>query len=109
MEPKKNPRLDLSRKTGLFLNIGMAISLLFVILAFEWKTYHDVGIVGCLNNEEVIDDIFQFPFTTEPPPPPPKVKVPEVIEVSNEKDIDDLETLIDVEVVEDDELDAIII
>jgi len=28
MEPKKNPKIDLSRKTGMFLNIGMAASCL---------------------------------------------------------------------------------
>ena len=39
METKKNPNADLDKKSGLFLNIGLCVSLLLVITAFEWRFY----------------------------------------------------------------------
>ena len=42
MELKKNPQADLSKKSGLFLSIGLVVSLLVVITAFEWKFYDEL-------------------------------------------------------------------
>ena len=42
MEPKKNPKVDLEKKRGLFMQIGLAISLLIVLGAFEYRTYEKV-------------------------------------------------------------------
>jgi hypothetical protein len=39
MKPKKNPKVDLEKKRGFFLQIGLALSLLFVLGAFEYKTH----------------------------------------------------------------------
>jgi len=39
MEIKKNPRVDLERKKRLFFEIGLAISLLLTLGAFEYKKY----------------------------------------------------------------------
>jgi protein TonB len=39
METKKNPRVDLERKKRLFFEIGLAISLLLTLGAFEYKKY----------------------------------------------------------------------
>ena len=39
MEPKKNPKVDLEKKRGLFMQIGLVISLLIVLGAFEYRTY----------------------------------------------------------------------
>ena len=36
---KKNPKYDLEKKRGYFIQIGLLLSLLFVIIAFEWKSY----------------------------------------------------------------------
>ena len=38
MELKKNPKVDLSRKRGLFFNISLAFVLFLVNTAFEWRT-----------------------------------------------------------------------
>src|SRR5688500_12043 len=38
MEPKKNPTYDIHRKRGMLLNVGLIVSLILVITAFEWKT-----------------------------------------------------------------------
>ena len=41
VENKKNPKADLQKTTGLFFNVGLVISLLVVIFAFEKKVYDD--------------------------------------------------------------------
>ena len=38
MEPKKNPTYDIHRKRGMLLNVGLIVSLILIIAAFEWKT-----------------------------------------------------------------------
>ena len=42
MDPKKNPEKDLEKKRGLFLQIGLIISLLIVLVTFEYRTYEKV-------------------------------------------------------------------
>lgn len=37
MEPKKNPKYDIHRKRGVLLNVGLIVSLILVITAFNWK------------------------------------------------------------------------
>ena len=54
MEIKKNPEADLERRSGLFLNIGLCISLILVIAAFEWRSY-DRGAAMDLGS---IDDVY---------------------------------------------------
>ena len=39
MDAKKNPEVNLERKKGLFLQIGLVVSLLLVLVAFEYKSY----------------------------------------------------------------------
>ena len=39
MQPKKNPKFDLERKRGLYLQLGFIIALLLVFIAFEYKSY----------------------------------------------------------------------
>ena len=43
MESKKNPEVNLERKRGLFLQIGLVVSLLLVLVAFEYKSYEKVA------------------------------------------------------------------
>ncbi len=89
MEAKKNPKLDLSKKSGMFLNIGMALSLFMVIVAFEWRTYDDLGLLDLGSVEDDFDDIIDIPPTEQPPPPPPKVPEPEIVEVPDEEEIEE--------------------
>lgn len=102
MEPKKNPKIDLSRKSGMLLNIGMALSLFFVIVAFEWRSYDDAGLVDLGTVDDDFEDILDIPPTEQPPPPPPKVQIPEIIEVPDEEEIEEeIEVELDVEVTEE--------
>lgn len=109
MEPKKHPNVDLTRKSGLFMNIGFTVSLLLVILAFEWRTYDDSGLVDLGQVQDDFEDIMEIPPTEQPPPPPPKIQLPEIIEVPDEEEIEeDIEVELDVEVTEETVIEDII-
>ena len=99
IESKKNPKADLSRTTGLFLNIGLVISLLLAISAFEYKFYDDQSVVSLGTTNEQFEDLMDIPQTEQPPPPPPKIQQPEIIEVPDEEEIkEDINVDLDVEV-----------
>lgn len=102
MELKKNPKYDLTKQAGMLLNLGLTVSLLMVIVAFEWRSYDDSGLVDLGQVEDDFEDIMDIPPTEQPPPPPPKVQLPEIIEVPDEEEIEDeIEVELDVEVTEE--------
>ena len=72
MELKKNPKYDLSRQSGWMLNLGLTLSLLSVIVAFEWRSYDDSGLLDLGQVNDDFEDIMEIPPTEQPPPPPPK-------------------------------------
>lgn len=109
MEPKKNPKADLQKRSGLFMNIGFTVSLLLVIAAFEWRTYDDSGLVDLGQVEDDFEDIMEIPPTEQPPPPPPKIQLPEIIEVPDEEEIEEeIEVELDVEVTEETVIEDIV-
>lgn len=109
MEPKKNPKKDLARQSGMFLNIGMAASLLIVIVAFEWRSYDESALLDLGQVEDDFEDILEIPPTEQPPPPPPKVQVPEIVEVPDEEEIEEeIEVELDVEVTEETVVEEIV-
>ncbi len=109
MEPKKNPKSDLAKKSSLFLNIGLCCSLLLTIVAFEWRSYDDVGLIDLGSLEDDFEEILDIPQTDQPPPPPPKIKQPEIIEVQDDEEIEEeIEIELDVEVTEETVVDEII-
>ena len=102
MELKKNPKNDLSRMSGLFLNIGLSVSLLLVIVAFEWRTYDNSGLLDLGMVQDDFEDLMEIPPTEQPPPPPPKIQLPEIIEVPDEEEIEEeIEVELDLEVTEE--------
>ncbi|GAG54276.1 unnamed protein product [marine sediment metagenome] len=87
VEIKKNPKKDLNRTTGLFLNIGLVLSLLLVIWAFEFKLHDDGSLVNLNAGVEDFEDLMDIPLTEQPPPPKPKKIQPQIIEVPDEEEI----------------------
>ncbi|GAB3654995.1 energy transducer TonB [Echinicola sediminis] len=87
MEAKKTPKADLSRKYGLFLNIGLLISLSLVLAAFEFKSYSTIVPKDLEKDTNDFPDILDIPVTVQKLPPPPKIEQPEVEEVPNEEEI----------------------
>ena len=70
VELKKNPKKDLTKTTGLFLNVGLVISILIIIWAFEIKVYDGGSQVDLGVNAEHFEDLMDIPQTKQPPPPP---------------------------------------
>lgn len=109
MEAKKNPNADVFKKSGLFLNIGLVITLLGVITAFEWKFYDDGALMDLGEVTDQFEDVMEIPPTEQPPPPPPKIQQPEIIEVPDEEEIEEeIEVDLDVEITEETVVEEIV-
>lgn len=83
MELKKNPKADLEKRRGLYLEIGLVVILAATLVAFEVKSYDSEEETAF--QREVIDEpeevIIQTDVVEPPPPPPPEV--PEVTTLIN--------------------------
>jgi protein TonB len=83
MEVKKNPNIDVSRRSLLFFQLGMILMLFITWRAIENKTYDkdnlDSGMVDVA--DDLDEDVPITDLTTPPPPPPPPPAAPEEIEV----------------------------
>jgi protein TonB len=98
MEQKKNPEISLEKKKGLFFQIGLVVTLIIVLGAFEWKSYEKVDYnLGQLNLDDLEEEI--IPITKQeikPPPPPPPPEVIEIVEdeveIEDELEIEDTES-----------------
>ena len=98
MERKKNTNVDIYRKRDLFLSISLVISLLIVIVGFEWKTYNSGELVELSAINDDFDELLEIPPTIQPPPKPPKIQQPEIIEIPDEEEIEqEIEVNIDIE------------
>ncbi len=72
MEIKKSPKADLENKRGLFLEIGLAVSLLVVILAFNWSQKEKVYVK--MDDTFVVEEVETIINTTQEQKPPTPVK-----------------------------------
>ena len=72
MEIKKSPKADLQNKRGLLLEIGLAVSLAVVIIAFAWTPKeHRIEKVD-LNYAPIDEEMTEIPRQEQKPPEPPK-------------------------------------
>lgn len=109
MELKKNPKADVTRYSALFFNIGLVISMLVVITAFEWKFYDKQSIVDLSAPDIEFEDIMDIPVTEQPPPPPKTVFQPQVVEVPDDEVItEELEFDLDIEATEQTVIEEIV-
>ena len=112
MQPKKNPKVDLNKNSGLYFAIGLALVLFIIWRGIEWKSYDKSAyLYESLN--VIDDDDEEIPITEQikTPPPPPPPPAPEVIEVvEDEEEIEetviestetDQEEIVEVEVLEE--------
>lgn len=94
MELKKNPKLDYQKKYVLFFNIGLVLSLLFVISAFEWKVENSYSRVD-LMDDPYGEEIAIIQITHINPPPKPKIKQITLIEIDDDKEVEEIEISFD--------------
>lgn len=101
MEPKKTEKADLENKSFLFFNVGLVIALLLSITAFTYRVYDDTTAKDLSKNSANNEEILEVPPTQQLPPPPPKIQQPQIIEVPDEKKIEEeIEINMDTEVTE---------
>ena len=118
MEPKKNPKADVSRNGSVYFAVGLALMLFVTYSTINYKTYDKEAIdIGMVNMDELDDE--EIPITEQiqtPPPPPPPPAAPEVIEiVEDEEEIeetviestetDESEEIVEIEEVEVEEVE----
>ena len=109
MEPKKSPDANLIDKQGMYLAIGLIVSLTLVITAFEWRFYDDGSLADLGQVTDDFEEMLDIPPTEQPPPPPPKIQQPEIIEVPDEEEIEDeIEVNLDVEITEESAIEQIV-
>jgi protein TonB len=88
MELKKDPKADLTRKSGFFFSIALLITMSLVLFAFEFKQ-REVPIEEIVQRNTDVFDNIDVPITTITPPPPPAVVAPVIIPVSDEEEIEE--------------------
>lgn len=110
METKKTPRADLGRKQGLFLVLGLLISLGATLTAFEWKTYDTGDLMNLGSLVDDFDNLVEIPPTIQEPPKPPVIQQPKLIEIPDDEDIiDEVDVVIDVDITEEQIIEDLII
>lgn len=91
----------------LFFHIGMAISLMMVIVAINWKSYEHGALVDLGQIQPDMNEIIEIPISKQPPPPPPKTEIFKIEEVKDSEMVEELEISLDVEVTVDEAVEQI--
>lgn len=102
MELKKNEKVNLEKRKGVFFQLGLVITLSLILIGFEWtssglsKNQFDIG-EGDVIDEEIIPVTRQEKPEPKTLPKPPKVtEVLTIVEndvfIENELILDDLES-----------------
>jgi len=109
MVEKKSEKADLTKRAGFYSSIGLFLSLLLVVTAFEWRFYDDGALADLGQVTDDFEEMLDIPQTEQPPPPPPKIQQPEIIEIPDEEEIEEeIEVNLDVEITEDDVIEEIV-
>jgi len=74
MEAKKTPSADLTKKSGMFLNLGLLISVGLVLFAFEYKSFDDRNLKHLGQVADDFEELLDIPITEQPQPPPTPVE-----------------------------------
>lgn len=95
MEAKKNIKMKVDRNSDLYFVMGIAVALLLVLVALQWKTYpgEDQWATAHLDPDLLLEVEPPITRLTRPEPPKPVLAAPPVIEVVVD-DTDIVETLI---------------
>lgn len=110
MELKKNPKLELSRYSTLFFNIGLMISIGFVVLVFEWEIPETTSRVDLQTSTQLFEEIIDVPITNQVTTPPPKIQQPTIIEVPDDEEIvESIEIDLDIDITDEAVVEALVI
>jgi protein TonB len=85
MELKKTSKMDLQNKKTLFLEIGLGLSLLIVLVAFNLSTRERSSSLLIAGHQEIIEEEERVPITQEEQPRPsaiPRIpQIPDMIDI----------------------------
>ncbi|MHA7130763.1 energy transducer TonB [Algoriphagus namhaensis] len=110
MEAKKTPKADLKNKSGMFLNLGLAVAVGAALVAFEWKSFDDGSLKDLGQVTDNFEELLDIPITEQPPPPPPPVEQPIIQEIPDEVEIEEkIEVNFDVDVQEETVIEEVVI
>jgi len=110
MEAKKTEKADLEKKSSFFFSIGLVVTMVLVIMAFENKQYDETlaELVG--KNTNTFEEMIEVPPTDVPPPPPPQIQAPVIIEVPDEEKIEEeIDVKFDVEASEETKIQEVVV
>lgn len=108
LQIKKERKVKAESIRPLLLNLGMAISLILVTVAVNWKTYHDGELVDLGTIEADVSEVIDIPISKQPPPPPPKQEIFRIEEVKDTEIVEELEISLDVEVTVDEAVEEVV-
>ncbi|MDR1897780.1 MAG: energy transducer TonB [Prevotellaceae bacterium] len=84
MELKKTSKADLQNKKFLFFEIALSVSLLAVLVAFEWTSKEKTDALLVQQRQEIIEEEEAVPITQQEPPPPQEIpQIPQIPEEIN--------------------------
>ncbi|KPQ14752.1 MAG: periplasmic protein TonB [Algoriphagus marincola HL-49] len=111
MESKKTPAADLTKKSGMFLNLGLMVAVGAVLVAFEWKSFDDGALKDLGMGDDNFEELLDIPITEQPPPPPPPpVEQPIIQEIPDEVEIEEkIDVNFDVNVEEETVIEEVVI
>ena len=110
MEAKKTPEADLTKRSGMFLNLGLLVSVGLVLFAFEYKSFDDRDLKDLGQVSDDFEELLDIPITEQPPPPPPPIEQPVIQEIPDEVEIEEkIEVNFDVDVQEETVIKEVVI
>jgi len=87
MQPKKNPKADIGKNSGLYFVMGLLAVLLITYVSFEYKSYADGNEYDIsMNIDDDLDEEVPMTEQIKTPPPPPPPAAPEIIEVVEDEE-----------------------
>ena len=109
IQSKRDQRQKNIANNGLYLSIGLCLSLVMVIGLFEWKTYGENEMVELGQVTSEFEEIIDMPATHQPPPPPPAAQLANILEVPDIVEIEEeLEVDLDVEITEETTIEEVV-
>ena len=100
----KKPKADLRRQYPLYIELGLAVGLILLIVAFRASFNPDTDLNVAVQGPEIVE-MEQIEQTKQIPKPPPPPRPPVPIEVPNDELLEDEELDIDAEIDFDEPVD----
>lgn len=85
---KKHYAVDINKYSTLIGLVGLAVSLGFTAIAFNYPSFERQELVDLGTLEVEAEEQIEIPPTEQKPPPPPKIQVPIIVEVPDEEEVE---------------------